>query len=481
MKKVLFVASECVPFVKTGGLADVVGTLPKMYDKSRYDVRIILPNYLCIPAAYRNRMEDICSFEIALSWRKQYVGVKKMIHEGVTCYFIDNEYYFGGTAPYDNMYGDMEKFSFFCKAVLEVLPVINFKPDLIHCHDWQASLVPVYLKSLFADWTFYQKTKTIMTIHNLRFQGICDIGRLQDITGFPDSVIQCGGGLEAYGMANMLKGGLVYADKITTVSKTYADEICTVPYGENLHGLLAERRGDTIGILNGIDYEIYDPETDKAIAYPYSVGRVRSQKRLNKLALQKELGLPQDKDKFVIGIISRLTDQKGLDLIDCVMREICADDVQFICLGTGEERYENMFRYYEAQFPDRVSANIFYSDELSHRMYAGLDAILMPSQFEPCGLCQLMALRYGTVPIVRETGGLADTVEPYNEYENTGTGFSFANYNAHEMLDIIRYAGRVFRDDRKAWNRMVARGMKKDYSWQRSAGIYEDLYESLAG
>lgn len=481
MKKVLFVASECVPFIKTGGLADVVGTLPKTYDKKKYDVRVMIPNYLCIPESFRSSMEDICSFQTTLSWREQYVGIKKLVQDGVTYYFIDNEYYFGGTAPYDNMYGDMEKFSYFCKAVMDALPAIDFKPDIIHCHDWQSALVPVYLKSIYADHEFYKNTKTIMTIHNLRFQGICEIGRLQDITGLPDYVIQHGGGLEAYGMANMLKGGLVFADKITTVSKTYADEICTVTYGETLQGLLSDRRGDTVGIVNGIDYDIYNPETDSKIYNPYPVSKVRSQKRINKLALQKELGLPQDKDKFVIGIISRLTDQKGLDLIDCVMREICTDDVQFICLGTGEERYENMFRYYAVQFPDRVSANIYYSDELSHKMYAGLDAILMPSQFEPCGLCQLMALRYGTVPIVRETGGLADTVEAYNEYENTGTGFSFANYNAHEMLNTIRYAKDVFHNNRNAWNQIVVRGMKKDFSWQRSAKVYEDLYEKLVG
>jgi starch synthase len=479
MKKVVFVASECVPFIKTGGLADVVGTLPKTYDKKKYDVRIFIPNYLCIPEQYRSKMKDISHFTTKMSWREQYVGIKKLVYDGVTCYFIDNEYYFGGNAPYDNMYGDMEKFSYFCKAVLDALPVIRFQPDIIHCHDWQASLIPVYLKSTYADTDFYKNTKTIMTVHNLRFQGICDIGRLQDITGLPDDMIQYGCALEAYGMANMLKGGLACADKITTVSETYAKEICTETYGENLHGLLSDRKGDTVGIVNGIDYTIYNPETDQAIYNPYTISRVRSQKRVNKLELQKELGLPQDKDKFVIGIISRLTDQKGLDLIDCVMREICTEDVQFICLGTGEERYENMFRYYAAQFPDRVSANIDYSDELSHKMYAGLDAILMPSQFEPCGLCQLMALRYGTVPVVRETGGLADTVEPYNEYADTGTGFSFANYNAHEMLNTICYAKNVFHNNRNAWNRIVTRGMKKDFSWEKSAKIYEDLYKEI--
>lgn len=481
MKKVLFAASECVPFIKTGGLADVVGTLPKKYDTELYDVRVMIPNYLCIPESFRSTMKDVCSFQIKLSWREQYVGVKELVQDGITCYFIDNEYYFGGTAPYDNMYGDMEKFSYFCKAVLDALPQIGFQPDIIHCHDWQSALIPVYLKSAYADHEFYKATRTIMTIHNLRFQGICEIGRLQDITGFPDHVIQHGGGLEAYGMANMLKGGIAFADKITTVSKTYAEEICTDTYGENLQGLLRDRRGDLIGIVNGIDYDIYNPETDTKIYQPYSLRRVRSQKRVNKLELQKELGLPQDKDRFLIGIISRLTDQKGLDLVDCVMREICTEDVQFICLGTGEERYENMFRYYAAQFPDRVSANIFYSDELSHKMYAGLDAILMPSQFEPCGLCQLMALRYGTVPIVRETGGLADTVEPYNRYENTGTGFSFAHYNAQEMLHAIHYARDVFHNNHQAWNQMVSRGMKMDFSWQKSAGVYQELYRSLVG
>ncbi|MGN0244104.1 MAG: glycogen synthase GlgA [Lachnospiraceae bacterium] len=478
MKNVLFVAAECVPFIKTGGLADVVGALPKAYDKRKYDVRVMIPNYLCIPKSYRDKMKDLGHFETKLSWREQYVGIKELVLDGITYYFIDNEYYFGGTAPYDNMYGDMEKFTFLCKAVLDALPVIGFQPDIMHCHDWQASLIPVYLKTLYAGHPFYEQTKSVFTIHNLRFQGICEIGRLIDISGLPSDIFY-NGNMEAYGSANMLKGALVYSDKITTVSQTYAREIQTQEYGENLSELLRRRAGDLTGIVNGIDYDVFQPSKDGALSRKYTASTFKAGKKSNKKALQHKLGLPENPDAFLIGIISRLTDQKGLDLINCVMREICARDVQFVCLGTGEERYENMFRYYAVQYPERVSANICYSDELAHQIYAGLDAILMPSLFEPCGLCQLIALRYGTIPIVRETGGLADTVEAYNEYEQTGTGFSFTAYNAHDMLHVIQYAKQVYQEHRTAWDAMVKRGMQKNFSWKESAKLYQELYDKL--
>ena len=478
MKNVLFIASEAVPFIKTGGLADVVGSLPKYFNKDEFDVRVMIPKYTCIPWEYREKMVYKTHFYIDLAWRTQYVGVFEMEYDGVTFYFIDNEFYFGGPKPYSWIHEDIEKFAFFSKAALSAIPVIGFKPDIIHCNDWQTGLIPVYLHERFALGDFYNGVKSIMTIHNLKFQGIWDLKKVKDITGLDDSYFTSDK-LEAYKDANYLKGGIVYADRVTTVSETYAEEIKTPFYGENLDGLMNARANVLSGIVNGIDYEVYNPMTDKSLAANYNQITFRKEKWKNKVALQKELGLAQDKSKFMIGIVSRLTDQKGLDLIAYVMDELCAEDVQLVVLGTGEEKYENMFRHFDWKYNDRVSANIYYSEEMSHKIYAACDAFLMPSLFEPCGLSQLMSLRYGTVPIVRETGGLKDTVEPYNEYEKTGTGFSFANYNAHEMLAIIRYAKKTYFNDRRAWNEMVLRAMKQDFSWDASAREYEKLYDGL--
>lgn len=478
MKKILFAASECVPFIKTGGLADVVGSLPKYFDKSEYDVRVVMPKYLCIKESYRSQMKYVTHFYTDFCWRNQYVGILEMEYEGIHFYFIDSEFYFGGPWPYGNMYEDIEKFCFFDKMVLSILPQINFKPDIIHCHDWQTGLIPVYLNDSFQSDPFFWGIKTIFTIHNLKFQGVWNVDTMKNMSGLSDYYFTSDK-LEAYGNGNMLKGGLVYSDRITTVSRSYAEEIKMPFYGEGMDGLLNARSAELSGILNGIDYNVYNPLTDKDIAANYDVNTVTDGKAKNKAALQAELGLEQDPDAFMIGIVSRLTDQKGFDLIECVLDQIAADDVQLVVLGTGEWRYQNMFRSLADRFPKRVSANIFYSEPLSHRIYASCDAFLMPSLFEPCGLSQMMALRYGTLPIVRETGGLRDTVKPYNEVDGTGTGFSFANYNAHEMLDIIRYAKRVYRDSRFAWNAMVVRAMNQDFSWNASARQYETLYDEV--
>lgn len=478
MKNILFVASEVVPFIKTGGLADVAGSLPKYFNRDEFDVRVMLPKYMAIPQEYKEKMVYRTHFYMNLAWRSQYVGIFEMVYEGVTFYFIDNEYYFAGPKPYGEIYQDMEKFAFFCKAALSSLPSIDFHPDVIHCHDWQTALVPVYLKDMFSNNPFYRNIKTVMTIHNLKFQGIWDVKTVKDMTGLspyyftPDK-------LEAYGDANFLKGGLVYADKITTVSESYAEEIKMPFYGEGLDGLIRARQHDLVGIVNGIDYNEYNPETDPLIVNHYNANNFRKEKVKNKKALQQELGLNQDEKKFMIGIVSRLTDQKGFDLIDYVIEQLCAEDVQLVVLGTGAEKYEHLFRHYEWKYHDRVSANIYYNNQRSHRIYASADAFLMPSLFEPCGLSQLMSLRYGTVPIVRETGGLKDTVIPYNEFESTGTGFSFRNYNAHEMLGTVNYAKNVYYNHRREWNKLVDRGMAADFSWQRSARRYEDLYRSL--
>ena len=478
MKKVLFVASEGVPFIKTGGLADVVGSLPKYLDKEEFDVRVILPKYMCMKEEYKDQLNYITHFYMDLGWRSQYVGVLEMQYDGIQFYFIDNEYYFAGFKPYGNIYEDIEKFAFFSKAALSCLPLIGFQPDIVHCHDWQTGLIPVFLKDKFHDGEFYANMKSIMTIHNLKFQGIWDMKSVKNITGLPDYYFTPDK-LEAYGDANYLKGGLVYADAITTVSPTYAEEIKTPFYGENLDGLMRARTNDLRGIVNGLDYTEWNPETDPHIVQNFTAEDFRELKVKNKLALQKELGLPQREDVFMIGLVSRLTDQKGVDLINYMMEEMCQQDWQFVVIGTGEEQYENMFRHFAWKYPEKVSANIFYAEELSHKVYAASDAFLMPSLFEPCGLSQLMSLRYGTLPIVRETGGLKDTVIPYNEFEGTGTGFSFTNYNAHEMFNTIRYAHSVFVEKRDEWNKIMERAMAQDYSWKASADKYAELYNWL--
>lgn len=479
MKKILFVASEAVPFIKTGGLADVVGSLPKCFDKEAFDVRVMIPKYMCIPEKFRNNMKYVNHFYMDYLGVSTYVGIMEYIYDGITFYFIDNERYFSGSKPYGDLYWDLEKFCFYSRAALSSLPVIEFQPDIIHCHDWQTGLVPVHLKDKFREGEFFSNMKSIMTIHNLKFQGVWDVKTIQMMSGLPDYYFTPDK-LEAYKDGNLLKGGIVYADAVTTVSETYADEIKMPFYGEGLDGLMRARSNSLRGIVNGIDYDVYNPLTDSSIPYHYDSVTFRKEKGKNKKALQQELGLEVNDKKFMLGIVSRLTDQKGLDLVQCVMDEICTDDLQLVVLGTGDEKYENMFRHYDWKYHDRVSANIFYSEELSHRIYAACDAFLMPSLFEPCGLSQLMSLRYGTVPIVRETGGLKDTVEPYNEFESTGTGFSFANYNAHEMLSVIRYAKSIFYDKKREWNKIVDRGMAKDYSWNASAGKYAELYNWLS-
>lgn len=478
MKRVLFVASECVPFIKTGGLADVVGSLPKYIDKEEYDIRVMLPKYMSMKDDLKEKLVYKTHFHMDLSWRSQYVGILETVYDHVHFYFIDNEYYFAGLSPYGNIYEDVEKFAFFSKACLSALPLLDFHPDIVHCHDWQTGLIPVFLKDTFAQNEFYQNIKSILTIHNLKFQGVWDVKTIKDITGLsnyyftPDK-------LEAYGDANYLKGGIVYADYVTTVSDTYADEIKMPFYGEGLDGLLRARSNRLMGIVNGIDYEEYDPETDPLIYKNYNAITFRKNKIKNKRALQQQLGLEVNDKKFMVAIISRLTDQKGLDLVDYVIEELCTEDTQLVVLGTGEQKYEHLFRHYAWKYPNRVSANIFYSEETAHKIYAASDAFLMPSLFEPCGLSQLMSLRYGTVPIVRETGGLRDTVEPYNEYESKGTGFSFCNYNAHEMLSVFRYAKNIYFNRKREWNKLIDRGMVKDFSWFTSAKKYENLYDSL--
>ena len=479
MKKVLFVTSEAVPFIKTGGLADVAGSLPQYFDRSKYDVRIILPKYVCMKEEWKTQMRFHSRFYVRLSWRSQYVGVLETKMEGITFYFIDNEYYFAGNKPYNNIYEDVEKFAYFSKAVLEALPVIDFKPDILHCHDWQTGLIPVYLKNEYQKDEFYQGIRTIFTIHNLQYQGRWIMQAVKDITGLGEHLFTADK-LESYGEANYLKGGVVYADIVTTVSRTYAYEITTPGGGEGLDGLMRARHRDLYGIINGLDYEAFNPQTDAYIWEQYGLDDMTEGKRVNKRKLQQHLGFEEDDGTMMLGIVTRLTNQKGMDLIASVLDELLADArIQIAVLGTGQTDYENMFRHYAWKYEKKLSANICYSEELAHRIYASCDAFLMPSLFEPCGLSQLISMRYGTVPIVRETGGLKDTVEAYNRYDQTGTGFSFCNFNAREMLSALYYAMDVYYNHRQDWDDIAQRGMQQDFSWNHSASEYEKIYDRL--
>lgn len=473
-KKILFVTSEAVPFIKTGGLADVAGTLPEYFNKNKFDVRVILPKYGCIKAQFKDKLQYKFNKTVRLAWRNQYAGIFEYKHNNVTFYFVDNEFYFNSPTPYGEARGDIEKFAFFCRAVLECMPEIGFRPDIIHCHDWQASLIPLYLADEFKKTDFYKNTKTVFTIHNLKFQGVYSKDIVEDVLGVSNAYFDKGI-IEAYGDCNLLKGGLNYADKITTVSTSYAEEIKTPFYGEGLDSLIRYRQRDLKGIVNGIDYKTFDPMTDEYISSNYSWRDIENKKE-NRRALLEEMGFWATDDTMVMGVVSRLTGQKGFDLVDCILDELLKDDIRLIVLGTGEGRYEEMFKYFEEKYPDKLKVNLCYSEELSHKIYAGCDAFLMPSLFEPCGLSQLMSLRYGTLPIVRETGGLRDTVIPYND--KNSTGFSFSNYNAHDMLYTIRYAEEVFKD-KKEWNKIVKRAMKADFSWKASAKEYEELYRSF--
>lgn len=479
MKKILFAASEAIPFIKTGGLADVIGSLPEYFDKEEFDVRIILPRYLCMQDEFRKNMQFCCHFYVNLGWRKQYVGIFETTYHGITYYFVDNEFYFAGDQPYHHIHEDVEKFAYFSKAVLEALPYLDFCPDIIHCHDWQTGLVPVFLHTIYGDNNYYAGIKTVFSIHNMKFQGRWKLQAVMDITGLPKQIFEPNR-LESYGEANYLKGGIIYADAVTTVSPTYAYEITTQQGGEGLDGLMRQMDQKLFGILNGIDTKVYNPITDEYLVKKFDSTNFLEGKAGNKKALQEEMGLEVSADTMLIGIVSRMTNQKGFDLIAYIMDELMGqENVQFVVLGTGEEQYENMFRYFEQKYPKRLKANIFYREDLAHRIYASCDSFLMPSLFEPCGLSQMMSMRYGTIPIVRETGGLRDTVKPYNEYEHTGTGFSFSNYNAHEMLKIIRYSIEVFEKKPKEWEGLIKRAMQEDHSWEVSAKSYEKLYLSL--
>ena len=480
-KSVAFIGSECYPFVKTGGLGDVMYALPKALAKQNCDIKVILPRYKCIPQEYQEKMVYKGSFQMDLcsDGRSFYVGIMEYVWDGVVYDFIDNEDFFTNGNPYTNLVDDIPKYCYFAKAALAALNYMDWIPDIIHCHDWQAALVPVFLRINFVD-TKLTSAKTILTIHNLRFQGIYNIPTIRYWTGLPDYVFNKDALKTGYEDANMLKGGLTYANIITTVSNTYAGEIQNTYYGENLDAHLRYHSNKLRGIVNGIDYDIWNPFTDDRLYANYDLTNVLKQKKENKRRLQEELGLVQDDHKFVVGLISRLTDQKGLDLINSIMRQIMDEHTQVVVLGSGDQKYEDSFRYYENAYKGNVCSNIMYDETRAHRIYAGADALLVPSHFEPCGLTQLIAMHYGTIPIVRETGGLKDTVEPYNMYSNTGNGFTFDRYDAGLLLDAINRAKSLYFLNRWCWDEMVQRDMDKNLSWENSAKQYKDLYISLA-
>ena len=479
-RSVAFIGSECHPFVKTGGLGDVMYALPRELVNQNCDVRVILPRYACIPQKYQDKMVYRGEFYMDLgeTGRSYYVGIREYICDGVVYDFIDNQEFFTDGNPYVSLVDDIPKYCFFSKAALAALNYMNWIPDVIHCHDWQAALVPVYLRTLFKD-SPVGRAKTVLTIHNLRFQGIYNIPTIRYWSGLPAEVFNMGALQQAWRDANMLKGGLAYADRITTVSNTYAWEIQTPEYGEQLEDHLRYHSYKLRGIVNGIDYGMWNPATDPALAVNYDITNVLERKPQNKLALQKELGLVEDEGKLVVGLISRLTNQKGLDLVNAIVPQIMDGNTQVVVLGTGDKEYEDTFRYYENAYKGMFSACIQYDEARAHRIYAGADVLLVPSRFEPCGLTQLNAMHYGTLPIVRETGGLKDTVQPYNVFNGEGNGFTFDRYDAGLLLDAINRAKTEYFTSRYHWDEVVQRDMAKDVSWANSARQYKDLYLEL--
>ncbi len=484
MTKVLIAAAEAVPFAKTGGLGDVIGSLPKELIQQGVDARVIIPNYQDIPEGFKSQMVFKNHFFVQVGWRQQYCGILEFVYEGVTFYFVDNEYYFKRHGFYG--YGDdAERFGFFCRAVLEALDKIDFMPDIIHCHDWHAGMISPLLDAHYRENSKYKNIKTMFTIHNLKYQGVFSQDVLHDILSL-DWKYFTPEGVEFHKAVNFMKGGLAYADMISTVSRTYAMEIQDPYFGEELDGFLRKRQNRLVGIVNGIDYAVYNPATDNLISATYDVDTIENKKK-NKVELQTRLGLPVREDVPVIAIVSRLVSAKGLDLVERMFQDVVKQaaitgrdtyDIQLVVLGTGEARYENFFKYMAWQYPGKVSANIMFDEDLAHQIYAGADMFLMPSLYEPCGIGQLIAMRYGCLPIVREIGGLRDTVRSYNQEVCEGNGFTFVNYNAHEMADTINWALRTFQD-KECWNKIVKNAMQSDYSWQKSAREYKKIYQEL--
>ena len=482
MLKVLYVASEAVPFIKTGGLADVAGSLPKALKKQGVDVRVVMPKYGKIAQEYLDKMEHIYDGEFTVSWRTKFLGIDKLVLDGVTFYFIDNQEYFYREGFYG--YGDdAERFAFFSRAALEVLPRDNFWPDVIHTNDWHTALVNVYLRLDHIGDERYEKIKTVFTIHNLKYQGVFPKDVMEDVLGLDWQYFN-NGDLEYYDAVNFMKGAIIYADNITTVSRTYAQEIQYAYFGEGLDGLLRQRAGDLHGIVNGLDTELYNPATDSYLTEPYTKYNVTNaveRKIDNKAALQRQLNLPVERQTPLVAMVTRLVEPKGLDLVVRILDELLEhEDMQFVLLGVGDRVYEDWFRELAWRHPTKVSSNIYFSDEMAQRIYAAASIFLMPSAYEPCGIGQLIAMRYGTIPVARATGGLVDTIIPYDKSTQQGNGYLFPNYNAHDMMFTLKKALTLFRDF-NSWKFLMQNAMNTDYSWARSAKEYKTLYEKLIG
>jgi starch synthase len=476
MIKVLYAAAEVVPFVKTGGLADVAGSLPKALKAQGLDIRVVLPKYGKIPEKYREQMVHIYDGVLPVAWRSKYLGVDSLQLDGVTYYFIDNEEYF----QRDQCYGyedDAERFSFFCRAVLNLLPEIDFWPDVLHANDWHTGLIPVLLRLEHSGDSRYEAIRTLFTIHNLKYQGIFPKDIMTDVLGLDWQYFQ-NGDMEFYDAVNFMKGAIVYSDCITTVSRTYAQEIQYEYFGEGIDGLLRARRDHLVGIVNGLDYDVYNPRTDENLFETYDVDTL-DRKVDNKVALQRSLGLPESRRVPMLALVSRLVPPKGLDLGMRIFDELLQhEDMQLVVLGTGDKVYEDWFRGLAWRFPTKVSVNICFSNTLAQRIYAASSHFLMPSCYEPCGIGQLIALRYGSIPVVRATGGLKDTVQPYDKYTGQGNGFLFPNYNAHEFMFAIKKALSLYKN-LQLWRQVVENAMRSDYSWTKSAQEYRTLYEDL--
>ena len=473
MKKVLFVASEALPFVSSGGLADVIGSLPKELVKNGCDTRVVLPLYSSIKDEYRSRMTYLGNINVPLSWRNQYCGIFTLVHDGVTFYFIDNEYYFKRQMLYGN-FDDGERYAFFCKAVLEIMPIINFFPDILHAHDWQSALSVIYLKLHYSGDPRYNFIKAMFTIHNIEYQGIYGVGIMGDVfelSPWERKIVDWNGDI------NLMKGAIECCDILSTVSPRYAEEIRRPEFAHSLDPIIRDKAYKTRGVLNGIDTEYYNPSKDTSIYKTYSYKSLAG-KAQDKATLQKSLALPEKPDTPIIAMITRLTAHKGLDLVVRVIDEILGDDVQFILLGTGDRDYEDFFRSLEYRHHDKVRSIIKYDKDLSKQIYAGADLFLMPSKSEPCGLAQMIASVYGTVPIVREVGGLYDSIKSYNEFTGEGNGFSFSSFNAHDMMYTVRRAVGFYRD-REFWNGFVKKIMQIDFSWKVSSLEYIKIYEQL--
>ncbi|MBR3920205.1 MAG: glycogen synthase GlgA [Clostridia bacterium] len=473
--KILFVTSEANPFIKTGGLADVSFALPKALHEKGEDVRIIMPKYEDISGDFTSKMTQLATFGVSVGWRNQYCGLQYLTYDGIPVYFVDNEYYFKRHGCY-GYFDDGERFSYFCRAVMESVKYMDdFYPEVIHCNDWQTGMVPLYLSEVYKDRPEFSKAKSIFTIHNLKYQGVFSRSVIQELLGIGEEYFS-EDKIKFYDGISFMKAGIVYADKITTVSKTYAKEIQTAYYGEGLDGLLRQKSGKLVGITNGIDYSSNDPKKDKFIVN-YGLSTLKN-KAVNKEMLQRLAGLPTNPDVPVIAMVTRLVKQKGLDLVTRVIEDILKMNVQLIVLGTGDNDYQDFFEYYASSYPAKIASFIQFDNAIASKVYAGSDILLMPSLFEPCGLSQMIAMAYGTLPLVRETGGLSDTVIPYNEFTGDGNGFSFTNYNAHDMLNVIEYAVSCYQD-KKTWTKLVKNAMRTKFEWKTQADEYLKIYNEI--